>query len=104
MKPLINFVGVQPSDAFGSGFKLWLAFKERGSTQVPIIAGMTDVLQGSEVPEPVAMLDAEGAQRLMDQLYGLGVRPTEAAGSAGATAAVQAHLKDLQRLVFKGKP
>lgn len=49
-------------------------------------------------------LNITAAQELMDSLWSCGVRPTEGAGTAGAMAAVQAHLKDLQRLVFKGKP
>ena len=43
------------------------------------------------------------AQSLMDDLWGCGFRPSEGTGSAGAMAATQNHLKDLQRLVFKGK-
>lgn len=43
------------------------------------------------------------AQSLMDGLWRCGLRPTEGAGSAGQLDAVQAHLKDLQRLVFEGK-
>ena len=40
------------------------------------------------------------AQQLADDLYRCGVRPSEAAGSAGAMAATQEHLKDLRRLLF----
>lgn len=45
----------------------------------------------------------EDAQLLMDDLWDCGFRPTEGTGSAGAMAATQSHLKDLQRLVFKEK-
>ena len=41
------------------------------------------------------------AQELMDALWDAGLRPTEGSGSAGALAATQAHLKDMQRIVFK---
>lgn len=41
---------------------------------------------------PFMSLDAGDAQRLMDDLYRAGLRPTEAAGSAGAMDAVQKHL------------
>lgn len=51
----------------------------------------------SDVPH-VTFTNAE-AQRLTDQLWSLGFRPTEGAGSAGAMAAKEAHLKDLQNLV-----
>lgn len=46
-------------------------------------------------------LDTDDAQLFMDELWNAGLRPTEGTGSAGAMAAVQAHLKDMQRLVFK---
>jgi hypothetical protein len=40
------------------------------------------------------------AQGLMDRLWTCGIRPTEAAGSAGQLAAVQAHLEDMRKLAF----
>lgn len=53
--------------------------------------------------EPVLTLEPGVAQQLMDELWHAGLRPTEGQGSVGQMAAVQAHLKDLQRLVFKEK-
>lgn len=50
-----------------------------------------------------ATLDWPQAQLLMDDLWNCGVRPTEGAGSAGALAAVQAHLADMRKLVFADK-
>ena len=61
--------------------------------------------------EPAIRLGMEDAQSLMDELWQCGLRPTEGAGSAGALAATQAHLQsvqqmsqahinDLQKLVF----
>lgn len=41
-----------------------------------------------------------GAQVLMDDLWNCGIRPTEGAGTAGAMAATQEHLKDLRKLLF----
>lgn len=59
----------------------------------------------SQVPEthelqPAAVLNPGQAQKLMDDLWDAGVRPTEGAGSAGAMAATQRHLDDLRALVF----
>lgn len=45
---------------------------------------------------PPFHLDETAAQVLMDTLWNCGIRPTEGAGTAGAMAAAQAHLKDLQ--------
>lgn len=49
---------------------------------------------------PCFTMSADDAQGFMDELWRVGFRPTEGSGSAGAMAAVQAHLKDMQRLVF----
>jgi hypothetical protein len=46
-------------------------------------------------------LSYASAQVLMDTLYACGVRPAEAAGSAGAMAAVTRHLNDLRCIVAK---
>ena len=51
--------------------------------------------------EPSLSIGQEAAQTLMDDLWHCGLRPTEGAGSAGALAATQNHLKDMQRLVFE---
>lgn len=54
---------------------------------------------------PVAMsLGDNQAQDLMDKLWQVGFRPTEGSGSAGALAATERHLKDMQRLVFNALP
>lgn len=40
------------------------------------------------------------AQRLMDQLYAAGIRPTDASGSAGSMAATQSHLEDMRTIAM----
>lgn len=50
--------------------------------------------------DPTMNLHMEEAQQLMDELWRCGLRPTEGTGSAGAMAAVQAHLADMRKLVF----
>jgi hypothetical protein len=57
---------------------------------------------GAEHPEPTLSLRQDEAQQLMDELWRVGLRPSEGTGSAGAMAAVQAHLADMRTLVFKG--
>lgn len=52
------------------------------------------------IPEPTFSLQPEDAQKLMDELWNCGVRPTEGNGSAGAFAAVQQHRDDLRKLLF----
>lgn len=50
---------------------------------------------------PMLELDVKEAQRLMDELWDCGLRPSEGSGSAGALAATQRHLDDMRRLVFR---
>lgn len=52
------------------------------------------------VPPVAFQLSDIQTQELMDNLWSAGFRPTEGSGSAGALAATERHLRDLQRLVF----
>lgn len=54
------------------------------------------------VSEPSISLSEITAQRLMDQLWNCGFRPTEGSGSAGALAATQKHLDDMRKIAFSG--
>lgn len=57
--------------------------------------------ENGTITSPFLAINPHEAQSLMDQLWKCGLRPTEGAGSAGALAATERHLSDLQRLVFK---
>lgn len=50
--------------------------------------------------EPMLRLDNDEAQSLMDELWRCGLRPSEGSGSAGALAATQRHLADMQKIAF----
>jgi hypothetical protein len=43
-------------------------------------------------------ISVESAQSLMNQLWECGLRPSQAAGSAGQLAAVQYHLEDMRKI------
>src|SRR5690349_15334673 len=49
---------------------------------------------------PFLRLNETTAQVLMDSLWECGIRPTDGAGSAGAMAATERHLKDMQTIAF----
>ena len=55
--------------------------------------------EGSLKPRAMALSMLE-AQAMMDRLWKVGLRPTEAQDHAGALSATERHLKDLQKLVF----
>lgn len=52
-------------------------------------------------PDAPLSISPEVAQELMDVLWQVGIRPSEGTGSAGALAATQSHLKDLQDFSFR---
>lgn len=52
---------------------------------------------------PTIRVSPEDAQQFMDELWRVGIRPTEGAGSVGQLGAVKAHLEDMRTLVFKGE-
>ena len=54
----------------------------------------------SAVVEPTMLLKHDDAQRMMDELWHCGIRPSEGTGSAGSLAATQAHLKDMRTVAF----
>lgn len=51
--------------------------------------------------QPTIRLPVEQAQQLMDRLWDCGLRPSEGSGSAGALAATERHLKDMQSISFQ---
>lgn len=51
--------------------------------------------------KPFVRIMPEQAQVLMDDLWRAGIRPTEAAGSAGAMRAAERHIQDLRQVAFK---
>lgn len=49
---------------------------------------------------PSLSLKYEEAQALMDELWQVGLRPTEGSGSAGSLAATERHLKDMRDIAL----
>jgi hypothetical protein len=46
------------------------------------------------------VIDADRAQKLIDDLWDCGLRPSEGSGSAGAMRAVEHHLADMKVIAF----
>ena len=49
---------------------------------------------------PFFKMEPHEAQKLMDDLWDCGLRPSEGTGSAGALKAVQTHLADMKTVAF----
>lgn len=50
---------------------------------------------------PAMAISRDDCQALMDELWRVGIRPSEGTGSAGSLAATERHLADMRALVFK---
>jgi len=65
---------------------------------------LSDVVFKEHNDEIVAIpnfnLNANNAQKLMDDLWIAGFRPSEGTGSAGALKATERHLADMRKIVF----
>lgn len=59
-----------------------------------------DDASAAEWQPPLLTLATPDAQRLMDELWNVGIRPSEGVGSAGQLAATERHLADMRELVF----
>ena len=51
--------------------------------------------------EPYLEIPKHAAQKLIDDLWDCGLRPSEGSGSAGQLAATQRHLEDMRKLLSK---
>ena len=71
-----------------------------GSSIVFREASSDDLFKTDICPPPVT-LEPDAAQKLMDDLWDCGLRPSEGSGSAGQLAAVQKHLEDFRTMLFK---
>ena len=71
---------------------------DKASVATPIVFKEREI---GEYNEPTLTITTEQAQALMDNLYNLGIRPTDAKGSnAGALEATQKHLEDMRKIAF----
>jgi hypothetical protein len=58
---------------------------------------------GDELRETMNLHDEE-AQQLLDELWRIGIRPSNGEGSVGQLAATERHLADMRTLVFTPPP
>ena len=83
-------------------FYLWrFTSRERSATEVVsgLVTEPEPALLADSVAGPAFSLAHEQAQRLMDDLWRAGVRPSDE-GTVGQLEAMRAHIKDLQKIVF----
>lgn len=78
--------------------------KQTGKLAVLTDYVFEDIPEGVDFPRSAMLeLTPAAASHLLDTLIKAGVRPTDGVGEPAHVKALQAHLADLQRLVFKTK-
>lgn len=84
---------------FSDAVEIHLAERKEFGLYVAQPAIFKEALEG-ENTVPFLRLRMQEAQRLMDELWGCGLRPSEGTGSAGSLRATEKHLSDMQRIAF----
>jgi hypothetical protein len=85
------------------GSRIGIAYFEHAVAGNPA-AATTLVIKPIGEDDPIApflYIDKTMGQQLMDDLWAIGLRPSEGAGTAGAMAATQRHLDDARKLLFQ---
>lgn len=90
-------------EMFSNRIALHIAESTNSGTAVARPLVMTEISDAMQTA-PCVRLTTTEAQALMDELWNVGLRPSEGSGSAGAMAAIQKHLEDMRTLVFQTKP
>lgn len=88
------------------GISVWRRLSETEDQVAKVIMETVtnDPAAALEVIEPTLTITRETAMSLMDELWGLGIRPSAADGTMGQTKAMQEHINDLRRMAFEAKP
>jgi hypothetical protein len=86
---------------FGRDVSISMAMSSGDGSGKELVANPITFSEGDDCCasyEPCLRLSIKNAQKLMDQLWSCGLRPTEGSGSAGSLAATERHLKDMQNI------
>jgi len=97
----MNYKFFAERSLFHPGIKLHMADVSGKRIGVATSITFIEVDESAVREDPLLNLRMEDAQQLMDELYHVGVRPSQAAGSAGQLDAVKYHLEDMRTLALK---
>lgn len=93
---------VRKSDPFTKRLDFfYIVIDVNEKAKVGQMLSLKDVDLDREIIDPTFQLRIEDAQNLMDNLWHVGLRPSEGSGSAGSLMATQKHLEDMRAIVFK---
>lgn len=94
-------VYVKKDELWGNSLGVWLVERDdNGKPTNYVKSVVSEPLPEAYYVSETFRIAFDEAQRLMDQLWDCGLRPSEGSGSAGAMAATQRHLEDMRRIAF----
>jgi hypothetical protein len=100
---LSRFMRIAAERAFAAdGVAFYMIDKPPGEPKRRVHNLMLELMDESTEPlwmPPSFILSMESAQRLMDDLYNCGIRPSDAGESVGALSATKFHLEDVRKLL-----
>ena len=104
----MNEIRITPTPQFvGFGYELRI-FYHREHTHGPKDAVAESLIMKeitedniSSVIDPIMTLTKEEIQKWLDELWALGIRPSNGAGDANTIESIKYHLEDMRSLVFK---
>ena len=84
-------------DISQDGIQFYLTNRdEQDRKYIVSLDGLPQVLDGIQRPNPTFFLSNENSQHLIDNLYRIGVRPTE---TTSTIVAMQSHIHDLRSMI-----
>lgn len=96
-----KFVRVSKDYIFGRSLRIFMGMAfDDGSHHLYQATNLLKVESYLE-PSPTFTIDIDEAQKLIDELWHCGLRPSEGSGSAGQLASTQRHLEDMRTVAFK---
>ena len=65
----------------------------------PLIMNRHDHMSGVVI-DPTMTIHEDSAQQLMDELWKVGIRPSNGEGNVGQIGALKSHLEDMRKIAF----
>lgn len=101
---------IQRPGVFSNEFEVKIGVRVQSDTGVtiaiakPLVVETININVPTDHIPPTFSMSPEDAQALMDELWHVGIRPSEGSGSAGQMADVLNHLNDMRHIAFDRNP
>lgn len=99
MKPTKETLIFAERELYGRGVRISMVV-EGAKTMHRAAPVVMEPCEEGQIVDPFLRLRMDEAQRLIDELWQCGLRPSEGTGSAGSLAATERHLADMRKLAF----